>query len=188
MAVTIAFPVTSRPMGTPTVTEDSGPVPRQVPLVRAVQTTDLQRSIEVKGRPGHWSGRASEITTMPFLCDRDEAGVERRIEVRGEQQAVKDVEALCIRIAVGPGLDVARTQELGHVETGDRAAAIPSTPASRDGRCPGRLAGPPGARPPSSAADLRSWPRRRAAARPAGCARAGTHGVARRSSTAPTDA
>ena len=36
-----------------------------------------------------------------------------------------DVEALRVRVAVGPGLDVARAQELGHVEAGDCATAVP---------------------------------------------------------------
>ena len=92
--------------------------------MRPVQSMDLQRLIESKSRPGA-GGESVREEHRSVLCDRDEAGVERRIEMRRQQQAVEDVEALCIRAAVGPGLDVARAQELGHPEAGDRATAIP---------------------------------------------------------------
>ena len=45
--------------------------------------------------------------------------------MRREQEAVEDVEALRVRVAVGPGLDVARAQQLGHPKAGDRATAVP---------------------------------------------------------------
>ena len=67
----------------------------------AVQTVDLQRSIESESRPGAGREGVREEYRSVFR-DRDEAGVERRIEVRREQQAVEDVEALCVRVAIGP--------------------------------------------------------------------------------------
>lgn len=82
--MTAVFLATSRPMDTPTVAEDSRPVPRQVTLVSAVQSMDLQRSIESKGRPG--AGREGvREEHRSILFDRDEAGVKRRIEMRREQ-------------------------------------------------------------------------------------------------------
>ena len=89
-----------------------------------VQSMDLQRSIESEGGSG--TGRESvREEHRCVLVNRDEAGVERCIEMRREQQAVEDVEALGVGVAVGPGLDVARAQELRHPEAGDRATAVP---------------------------------------------------------------
>ena len=60
-----------------------------------------------------------------IVCHRDEAAVERGVEVRREQNTVVDVEPLGVRLAVGPGLDVARAQERRHSEPGDGAAPLP---------------------------------------------------------------
>lgn len=104
--------------------EDPGSVPRQVALVSAVQVVNLQRLIESESRPGvGW--KCVRYDDRAILCDGEEAGVERGIEMRREQQAVEDVEARGVRAAIDPRLDVARTQELGHVQTGDRATAVP---------------------------------------------------------------
>ena len=61
---------------------------------------------------------------------------------------------------------------------GDSRNGRPSTRTGRGGRCPDRFAGPPGVRPPSSAAGSRFRCRSHEAARPAACARAGMHGAA----------
>ena len=75
----------------PTWTEDTGPMPWQVTLVIAVQSMDLQRPIEGKDRPG--AGREGvREEHRSVLCDGDEAGIERRIEMGRKQQAVEDVE------------------------------------------------------------------------------------------------
>ena len=83
--------------------------------MRRCKSVDLQRPIDSKSRPGAGrEGVREEYRSVP--CDRDEAGVERRIEMGRQQEAVEDVEALGVRVAVGPGLDVARAQKLGHPE------------------------------------------------------------------------
>ena len=45
--------------------------------------------------------------------------------MRRQQKAVEDVEALRGAVAVGPGLDVAGAEELGHREASDRTTAVP---------------------------------------------------------------
>ena len=85
---------------------------------------DLQQPVESKSGSG--IGRESvREEYRSVLRDRDEAGVERGIEMGRQQEAVEDVEALRVRAAVGPGLDMARAQKLGHVEAGDRATTVP---------------------------------------------------------------
>jgi hypothetical protein len=59
------------------------------------------------------------------VSDGDEAAIEGGVEVRGEQEAVVDVEPLGVRVAVSPGLDVARAEERPHREPGDGAAPLP---------------------------------------------------------------
>jgi hypothetical protein len=48
---------------------------------------------------------------LPGIVEIDQAGVERGIEMRGQQQAVVDIEALGIGLAQGPGPNMARAQE-----------------------------------------------------------------------------
>ena len=103
--------------------EDLGAVPRQVPLVSMVRPLELQRDVEAKGRPGGGTEGVRD-DHRAVLCDGDEAGVERGVEMWREQQAVEYVEALRVRVAVGPGLDVARAEEIGNVEAGDRATTV----------------------------------------------------------------
>ena len=48
---------------------------------------------------------------LPGIVEIDQAGVERGIEMGGEQQAVVDIQTLCVGLALGARLDVARAQE-----------------------------------------------------------------------------
>ena len=62
---------------------------------------------------------------LPMIGHRDEAAVERRIQMRSQQESIEHVEPLGVAGAGSPRLDVARAQEPGHIETGHRAAAFP---------------------------------------------------------------
>ena len=67
-----------------------------------VQSADLQRVGESKSGPG--VGREGvRQEHRSILGDREEAGVERRVEMGREQEAVEDIEALSVRAAVGLG-------------------------------------------------------------------------------------
>lgn len=54
-----------------------------------------------------------------------EAAVEGGVEVWSKEDAVKDIEAFRIGLAVSPGFDVACAKQLGHRQSGDGAAALP---------------------------------------------------------------
>jgi len=60
-----------------------------------------------------------------ILADRDEPAVEGRVEVRGKQKAVEDIESLGVRLAIRPGSDVAGPQQFDHRQAGNSAAALP---------------------------------------------------------------
>ena len=94
----VAFLAMSRPMRESAVAEDLGAVPRKVAFVCAVQSVDLQRAVDAKGRPVSRRESAREEHGSVF-SDRDEAGVEGRIEMGREQQAVEDVETLRVRVS-----------------------------------------------------------------------------------------
>lgn len=55
----------------------------------------------------------------------DEPTIERRVEVRGEQEPVEYVEALTIAFAVGPRLDVAGSKKFQNSKARDRTAPFP---------------------------------------------------------------
>lgn len=92
--------------------------------MRVVQTADLQGSVQPEERPGI-GGQGIRNDHGAVFGDGDEAGVERGVEVRPKEQAVEHVEPLGVAFTVGPRLDVARSQEIGHGESGDRATAVP---------------------------------------------------------------
>jgi hypothetical protein len=62
---------------------------------------------------------------LPGIVEIDQAGVERGIEMRSQQQTIVDTESLGIDLAQGPGLDVARAQEQRLGAAGDSTAAAP---------------------------------------------------------------
>src|SRR5207248_911586 len=59
------------------------------------------------------------------VMHRDEAQVERGVEVGSEKEPVEDVEPLRVGRTVGPRLDVAGPQERPDGKTRDRAAPFP---------------------------------------------------------------
>lgn len=59
------------------------------------------------------------------LADTDEARVEGRIEMGGEQEPIVHVEPLGVAVAVRPWLRMARPQQLGNGETSDGASTLP---------------------------------------------------------------
>jgi hypothetical protein len=99
-------------------------MPRQVRSVPIVQGTHAQWLVEAErlARSNVERGRDDHCTVVAHC---DEATVEGSVELRGEQEAVPDVEALGVAGAVGPGLDVARAEQLWDGEAGDGAAALP---------------------------------------------------------------
>ncbi len=58
---------------------------------------------------------------LPGIVEIDQAGVERGIEMSGQQQTIVDVEPLGVGLALRPRLDVARAQEQRLGAAGDRA-------------------------------------------------------------------
>lgn len=104
--------------------EDFGSVPRQVSLVLLAQSSDLHRPIDSKCRSSI-SGKTIGDEHRSVFCDHDEAAVERRIKMRRKQQAIENVEALGVGVAIGPWLDVTRMQKFPYSEAGDRALTVP---------------------------------------------------------------
>ena len=49
----------------------------------------------------------------PGILEGNKSGVEEGIKLGGEQEAVEDVEALCVGGAIGPWLGVAGAEEFG---------------------------------------------------------------------------
>ena len=75
----------------------------------------------VRRQVGPFSLRVALVVTV---VDRTPPS-EISIEVRGEEEAVEDVEALGVGLAISPGPDVACSQQLNHRKAGDGAAALP---------------------------------------------------------------
>ena len=57
------------------------------------------------------------------LIERHQVPVEQRVQVRGEQEAIVDIQAFGIRVALGPRFGVAGAKEFRHSDAGDRARA-----------------------------------------------------------------
>lgn len=62
---------------------------------------------------------------LSFIPRRNEASVERRVEMRSQQEAIEDVEAFGIVLAVGPRFNMARPEQLGHRQLGNGLATVP---------------------------------------------------------------
>ena len=48
---------------------------------------------------------------VAVVGEGDESGIEERVEMRGEQEAVEDIQPFIVGFAVRPGFRVARAQE-----------------------------------------------------------------------------
>jgi len=92
--------------------------------VADVQASYLQRLVEPKNRAavGVEQIAYDDCTVIP---DRNEAIVERGVELWREKNAVVDVQPLSIGLAICPTFDVAGAEERGHSEPGYGAAFLP---------------------------------------------------------------
>ncbi len=80
---------------------------------------DPARFGEAEGGAGG-GGQARRGQDGAVLRDRDQAAVEGGVEMRGEKQAVEDVEAIRVGVAFGPGAGMAGAEQFRDVEAGDR--------------------------------------------------------------------
>jgi len=62
---------------------------------------------------------------LAVVCEGDEFCIEERVEMRGEQEAVEDIQPFVVGFAVRPGFRVARAQECGNGESSERAGSAP---------------------------------------------------------------
>ncbi len=68
------------------------------------------------------SGGSEQAT---FVSESDESGVEQRVKMGGEEEAVEDIQPLGVGFAIRPGFRVARPQEFGDGHAGERAGSAP---------------------------------------------------------------
>ena len=60
-----------------------------------------------------------------LVVEGHEALVEEGVEVGAEEEAVEDVEALLVGLALGPGFGVAGAKEFGNGDAGNRTGSAP---------------------------------------------------------------
>ncbi len=60
-----------------------------------------------------------------YCIHRNKADVESRIQLGCQQKAIKNVKPLGIILAIGPRLDMTRTEQLRHSKSGDGTATVP---------------------------------------------------------------
>jgi hypothetical protein len=99
-------------------------MPWKVDTVSRLHRAHAQRPAETKC-PTRLVIERTRHQDGAVVVDGDKPAVEDGVEVRGEQKAVPDVEAFGVAVAGGPGLDVARAQQLGDGEASDGASALP---------------------------------------------------------------
>ncbi len=88
------------------------PVPGEVGLVLWADPAEVERRFVGETEEHAVEGiQPRRGLQHAFVVEGDQAGVEERIELGGEEEAVEDVETLGVGGAVGPGLGVAGAEE-----------------------------------------------------------------------------
>lgn len=99
-------------------------MPRQIPRVPLVQAIDLQGFVKVQALPC-FQGEQIRHDDQPIVFDRDETQVECGVEMGRQQNPVVYIESFGICFAMGPRLNMARSEQLAHGESRYGAAAAP---------------------------------------------------------------